>query len=60
MTLALPFKLAALKSKMATVFINPFKGIKPEKSKRRTSYALELVVVAVGDEFEQYPQCVKM
>ena len=38
---------------MATVFINPFEGIKPEKSKRRTSFIFELVVTVVGDEFEQ-------
>ena len=54
MTLELAFLISVLKSKMATVFINPFEGIKNrKKSKRRTSFVFELVVTVVGDEFEQ-------
>ena len=40
---------------MATVIVNPFEGIKPEKTKRRTSFAFELVLLVASNEFEQRP-----
>ena len=53
MTLELPFQISVLKSKMAIVIVNPFEGIKPGKKKRRTNFAFELVLLVVGNEFEE-------